>query len=263
MTTNYHDCNTIFYERACKLFGDMRQQQIADLTGLTQSKISGILTYRLDPQSCQRKQPSAETVYKIAKAFNVSTDYLLGLTDYKTNNKATKELCATLGLSEEAIGILSADPTSAIPEHMMTLAPSGYTFNNRARASIIEGHSRTVRFVVSQIIEEYVNIYSQFRNGECFDPPLLNYLHDFYVCVNTENLEICNLLHAEDEKEIENAAEGFLEDTVTLIGNTKNGHSIARRIRTKDLLIDSAINEIVTKLNNIKHESAQEYNGEE
>ena len=74
---------TIFYERACDLFGDMRQQQIADMTGLAQGKVSDILSQGRHGSN-PNKKPSAETVYKIAKAFNVSTDYLLGLTDIKT-----------------------------------------------------------------------------------------------------------------------------------------------------------------------------------
>lgn len=264
MTTNYHDCNTIFYERTCKLFGDMRQQRIADMTGLAQGKISDILSYRDFPERYQNKKPSAEMVYKIAKAFNVSTDYLLGLTDYKTNNKATKELCDTLGLSEEAIGILSADPTSAIPEHMMRILPPEYQNHNtnKLRKSTIEGHSKTVRYVVNRMIDEYVDIYSHIEYATLFDASLLDYLRDFYEYVDTENLEIFSSLR-EDEKEIANRAEGVLGDSVHLFGNTKNGNRIARCIRTKDLLIDSAINEIITKLNNIKHENAQEYNREE
>lgn len=92
MAANHHDCNTIFYKRACDLFGDMRQQRVADMTGLAQGKISDILTYRAFPERYQNKKPSAEMVYKIAKAFNVSTDYLLGLTDYKTNNKEEEKI---------------------------------------------------------------------------------------------------------------------------------------------------------------------------
>ncbi|MBQ2390908.1 MAG: helix-turn-helix transcriptional regulator, partial [Clostridia bacterium] len=64
-----------------ELFGNERQQKIAYMTGLSQSKISDLLN---ENKHKGARYPSAEMVYKIAKAFNVSTDYLLGLTDIKT-----------------------------------------------------------------------------------------------------------------------------------------------------------------------------------
>ena len=51
-------------------------------------------------------RPDILSLVKIAKYFNVSTDFLLGLNDYETTDKATKELCSTLGLSEDSINLL-------------------------------------------------------------------------------------------------------------------------------------------------------------
>ena len=51
-------------------------------------------------------RPDILSLTKIAEFFNVSTDYLLGLTDAMTTDKATKELCATLGFSESSINFL-------------------------------------------------------------------------------------------------------------------------------------------------------------
>lgn len=92
------DCN-IFCERAKELFGERGQIDLAESIGISQGVISAIK--RNAP-----KAPSADTVYRIAKYFNVSADWLLGLSDVRSTDKATKELCDTLGLSEYAIFLL-------------------------------------------------------------------------------------------------------------------------------------------------------------
>lgn len=95
---NYFNCN-IFCERAIALFGETGQKELSSKTGISQAVISSIKTKSI-------KSPSADTIYLLANYFNVSTDWLLGLTDTKSTDKATKELCDTLGLSEEAIEVL-------------------------------------------------------------------------------------------------------------------------------------------------------------
>lgn len=76
------------------------QNEIAQEIGIAPSVISKL-------KQGQSKDPSAETIVAIAKYFNVSTDWLLGLTDFKSTSQASKELCATLGLSDDAVLLLS------------------------------------------------------------------------------------------------------------------------------------------------------------
>ena len=87
----------IFNERARELFGETGQIELAQKIGVAQGVISSIKTGKV-------KSPSADTVYKIATYFGVSTDWLLGIPGAtKTIDKATKELCETLGLQDEAV----------------------------------------------------------------------------------------------------------------------------------------------------------------
>lgn len=48
-------------------------------------------------------RPSLENLCKIADFYGVSTDYLLGLTDTKSNDTTIRAVCDYTGLSEEAI----------------------------------------------------------------------------------------------------------------------------------------------------------------
>ena len=92
------DCNA-FCERANSLFGNTGQVELAEKLDLSQGVISSIKNKKV-------KAPGADTVCKIARYFNVSTDWLLGLSDVQTRDLETRELCQTLGLSEDAIWTL-------------------------------------------------------------------------------------------------------------------------------------------------------------
>ncbi|MEE0265446.1 MAG: helix-turn-helix transcriptional regulator, partial [Acutalibacteraceae bacterium] len=65
--------------------------------------------------------PNTEQVIKIATFFNVSTDYLLGLTDITTTDKDLKFICDYTGLSEEAIASLVNLIKSEPEEHKLKL----------------------------------------------------------------------------------------------------------------------------------------------
>lgn len=52
--------------------------------------------------------PDINILCKIAKYFKVSSDYLLGLSDSKSSNINDREVCSTLGLTDESIETLKA-----------------------------------------------------------------------------------------------------------------------------------------------------------
>lgn len=86
----------IFCKRANDLFDGMGQMELSQKMGLSQGVISAI-------KNGKSKTPAADTIFKISKFFDVSSDWLLGLSDVQSTNPATKELCQTLGLSENAV----------------------------------------------------------------------------------------------------------------------------------------------------------------
>ena len=77
---------------------NMRQKDLAKHLGVTDNTISYFCS--------GARTPKAEQIAEIAHFLNVSSDYLLGIDDYPSADKATKELCATLGLSDLSIKYL-------------------------------------------------------------------------------------------------------------------------------------------------------------
>lgn len=74
-------------------------QAVAEVVGVSRQAVS---------QYCNGlTQPNADTIIKIAKHFNVSTDYLLGLTDKQTPKTELRAICEYTGLTETAIKKLS------------------------------------------------------------------------------------------------------------------------------------------------------------
>ena len=72
-------------------------KQLAADIGVTEGTISKILTGL-------NTNPKSDTIIALSKYFNVSTDYLLGLSDYKTAE--TADIGAVTGLEEENINAL-------------------------------------------------------------------------------------------------------------------------------------------------------------
>lgn len=69
--------SNLFCERANELFGNIKQEELAKNIGLSQGVISAIRNYK-------SKVPASDTVFKIANKYNVSADWLLGLSDVST-----------------------------------------------------------------------------------------------------------------------------------------------------------------------------------
>lgn len=76
------------------------QLELAKELGKTRQSIS----YYCDGSS----SPDWETIAKIAKAFSVSSDWLLGLSDVKSPHADIQAVCEFTGLSEQAVTSLKA-----------------------------------------------------------------------------------------------------------------------------------------------------------
>lgn len=88
--------NNIFRE----LVGTATQQEVADKIGVSRQNVGRWLS--------GDTTPDINTLGRIANAYNVSTDYLLGRTPNKTTNPTLQAVCEYTGLTEKAVYNISA-----------------------------------------------------------------------------------------------------------------------------------------------------------
>ena len=81
------------------------QQELADAIGITRQSLS---RYEIAARTV-----SVEVLGALAQHFNVSADYLLGLSDVRSTEQDMRAACEVTGLSEETITKLKADTPAA------------------------------------------------------------------------------------------------------------------------------------------------------
>lgn len=105
---------SVFHSRLKELkeSSELTQVKIAEQLGITPQAFSYIVNGR---------EPNYDTLIKIASLFNVSTDWLLGLTDIKSIDADAKAVGAYVGLSEKNIKYfhdLISSPTNSGGEYV-------------------------------------------------------------------------------------------------------------------------------------------------
>ena len=234
------------------------QTVMAELCGVQRQSIS--LWYNGDTR------PDIISLGKIAQYFGVSTDYLLGLTEYKTTDRATKELCNTLGLSEEAIDILSANPNSKLANILKEKLAKDYIFDDKEyNKELIIGDAMMVSDAMSYRTSEVINwLINDFINAQIVairndtefytEQSLIELMHDFIESLDaSKDFSISDIT-----KKAEKIDNKFSIELSSMMVNKNDGSYFWVRQNMKELLINSAIGEINTRLHNIKHEKLGE-----
>lgn len=128
---------------------------------------------------------SAEYIVKYAKYFNVSADYLLGISDVKTTDKDLEYICAYTGLAEEVIEKLHnmAGKGTHIENVILIL-------NNLLKDKILND----ILQLLSRLLYQYDTHYSLCGNISNFDLKKADYVG---VCEFISNCE--SELSSEDE----------------------------------------------------------------
>lgn len=255
----------VFYKRTntlLKSFEGMPQAQIGKVLGLTQSTVSDILSYEKshNPESeYKNRQPSANTLCKIATHFNVTTDYLLGLTDTRTTDKATKELCSTLGLSETAIDILllSQNYTDTVKKIYTAYAQKFPSLNITEEDSVNDANrlSWVLKCAIDYLVDDFIETIpaSIITPDEYRNLSFVELIYNFVDCIDAQRDGNYKFVYFTDTGEEKTNAipitEGFIE------GSTTYGKPTIRYENIKKLMVESSINDIIAKLHDIKSEA--------
>ena len=86
-----------------------RLRQLVKEKGVTQAELASLLGISRQSFSAYcdgNTQPNIENTVKMAEYFGVSVDYLFGLSDIRATDPATRSLCETLKLPDEAINAI-------------------------------------------------------------------------------------------------------------------------------------------------------------
>jgi len=92
--------NSVFAKRLRELIetSGVSQAELANVVGVTRQAIN---SYTLG-----NTVPNSDVLTDIAKYFDVSADYLLGLTDIKSVDTTVKSICEEIGLSDKSVNLL-------------------------------------------------------------------------------------------------------------------------------------------------------------
>lgn len=97
---------------------------LADMLGIDRKKMG-----RLEKGDFKQIEPETLTAY--AKYFNVSVDYLLGISNEKTKNEDIKMICRSTGFSEATVNALIED------NRLKTSNPAEYALFGKRYAPVI------------------------------------------------------------------------------------------------------------------------------
>ena len=167
---------------------DLKQKDVADLLGVTENTVS----YYVTGARC----PNTDQIIAIAKKWNVSADYLLGLSDVMSTAQNKKIACEVTGLTEEIVEFLvAAQKQDELCNYVLE--------NNYAvlYPSYKDHKNVTDLFVVNMILSNFVNkgyILSTIKRWVC------RYTH--FMKGQDKNKDIFNF---DDSKVIRNIKKDF------------------------------------------------------
>lgn len=100
---NNYDKGAIFQERFKELVGKSTQEEVAKKVNTSRQNVGNWLN--------GKSRPDIYALAEISKGYNVSTDYLLGLTDIKSADTTVQGICEYIGCNEAVVNAIKHEYT--------------------------------------------------------------------------------------------------------------------------------------------------------
>ncbi len=141
------------------------QTRLEDLMSETKKTLrdiendTGISRAALNNYANDKAEIGINNLVKLARYFNVSADYLIGLSEAKTNDKELKDICDYVGLSDEAIEQLRQHCTQAFYDSAF-IPPKG--LSREDYLPVIESNKCAINKFISS--DAFLNVIRRFKD---------------------------------------------------------------------------------------------------
>ena len=173
-----NDVTNIFKHRLKKLRGGENQATVAKELGISRASLSYY-------ENGERK-PDINVLYTIASYFDVSTDYLLGLSDTPTTNIQDKYLSDTLGLTQRSIEWLKIITKTSKSKNADSLGKEEVRYRSLLLKSVNELLGGTSDIIDNITYYWYLHFthFKNFYNDEPYNPISDLELYDSHLNVS-------------------------------------------------------------------------------
>lgn len=157
----------VFSKRLKQLRGNKSQDDVAKDIGISR----GALSYYEKGE----RNPDINILSSIAKYYNVSADYLLGLSDTPTLSVEEKAICDTIGLSQNSVDILKIHAQRARQTPVKDDESEDdwelimWSYLSLQAINIIIGDPELLSNIASYFFTEYTH-YTDFYGGDIYHP---------------------------------------------------------------------------------------------
>lgn len=183
----------VFVDRLNQLIGNTHIKIAADKIGISRTALDYYLK--------GKRVPNIEVLDRIANAYNVSCDYLLGRSDVKSLEPDLQSACEYTGLDDETVALLHNKYSSGkCHNYFMALSTLFFPLE-------VPGweNEKSLAELITQYWTAYYKYYNYDDKGERLEVNDIN----FYDAVNAEKATINNLLVAADSAILEKIMDGL------------------------------------------------------
>lgn len=146
-----------------------RLRELIETSGVSQAELAnsvGVTRQAINSYTLGNTVPNSDVLTDIAKYFDVSADYLLGLTDVKSNDTTVKSICEEIGLSDKSVNLLIClNRIKKLEEEARTLLAKDTNRNLVRESDYFDCESSNKLFSYLDIINYFMENITYYWNG--------------------------------------------------------------------------------------------------